>query len=67
MAKYNAKEVIDLVMTDETVYDESEDEEFDGYISDSVDEISSTLLDKKVHTATELLQFFSLIIKDYWA
>ena len=35
MAKYNAKEVIDLVMTDETVYDESEDEEFDGYISDS--------------------------------
>ena len=35
MAKYNAKEVIDLVMTDETVYDDSEDEEFDGYISDS--------------------------------
>ena len=35
MAKYNAKEVIDLVMTDETVYDDSEDEEFDGYKSDS--------------------------------
>ena len=35
MAKYNAKEVIDLAMTDETVYDDSEDEEFDGYISDS--------------------------------
>ena len=35
MARYNEKKVLDFVMTDEMFYDDGEDEQFNGYISES--------------------------------